>query len=663
MKPLLTIGMAHYEDYDGVYFTIQNIRSNYPDHLLQRIEFIVIDNSPDTEKGKLVRELVGVTKNGNPPPVAYGTAGSFYYPVRENKGTSLTRNMIFEKASGKYVICMDCHLSHWRDSITNLLTYFKENPKSKDIISGPLFFDNHRAFSTHYDPFWRDEMWGIWSRAWEKNGVRFSVRENDENRCTFHSLLTGEPVKVAGMTSNAIAYAGHELELAGNRGCVSIGKELTDEPFEIPGQGLGQFACRREAWPGFNKHARGFGGEELYIHEKFRLLGGKAICLPGFRWTHRFGRPGGPKYPITTWNKCRNYVLECQELKAIASDNNKTTSSLILDDIYNHFVLEKKKVPEAEWNELIVDPVSVVHPKGKPGNPATSDAPKTIPFKTMNDYYDTVLKTERDLDKHMPKLRELASGCNRILELSHRRESTVAFAAGLMEDTSAEKLLMSFNPETSPVIKFLADQDSNNGGNFGLMQQAVNPADVSLSESDDTFDLLFINFKHTYSAVKKVLDEYSASVGRYIVIHNSQIYGDRGEDQGPGILKAFREFMTAHPEFSVIYHTNVQYGLTVLSNHIDDKPKLPGKITMAKNFAKSVATHAADGFEAATLEVMEHRLAICSPCPSRVDTSCSICGCGLAKKASWNSSECPLDYWNQQKPGDYVLEQENSNEG
>ena len=51
-------------------------------------------------------------------------------------------------------------------------------------------------------------------------------------------------------------------------------------PFEITMQGLGLFACRRDAWPGFHPEFRGFGGEEYYIHEKFRRNGAKVLCLP-----------------------------------------------------------------------------------------------------------------------------------------------------------------------------------------------------------------------------------------------------------------------------------------------------------------------------------------------------------------------------------------------
>ena len=52
------------------------------------------------------------------------------------------------------------------------------------------------------------------------------------------------------------------------------GADPTAPGFDIPMHGLGLFACRRAAWPGFHPKFRGFGGEEGYIHEKFRQCGG-----------------------------------------------------------------------------------------------------------------------------------------------------------------------------------------------------------------------------------------------------------------------------------------------------------------------------------------------------------------------------------------------------
>ena len=44
-------------------------------------------------------------------------------------------------------------------------------------------------------------------------------------------------------------------------------------------EGLGVFACRREAWPGLTPLFRGFGGEEGYLQQKFRRAGGRVYAI------------------------------------------------------------------------------------------------------------------------------------------------------------------------------------------------------------------------------------------------------------------------------------------------------------------------------------------------------------------------------------------------
>lgn len=86
------------------------------------------------------------------------------------------------------------------------------------------------------------------------------------------------------------------------------------EPFEIEMQGLGLFACRRDAWPGINPRFRRFGGEEGYLHEKVRRAGGRVLCHPGAGWLHRFARPGGPPHRPSWENLLRNYLIGWDEL-------------------------------------------------------------------------------------------------------------------------------------------------------------------------------------------------------------------------------------------------------------------------------------------------------------------------------------------------------------
>lgn len=92
------------------------------------------------------------------------------------------------------------------------------------------------------------------------------------------------------------------------------GQDPASAPFEIQMQGMGLFACRRDAWPGLNPRMRGHGGEEGYLHEKFRRAGGRVLCHPGVQWLHRSFHSHGLLYPALWRDRARNYVLAFQEL-------------------------------------------------------------------------------------------------------------------------------------------------------------------------------------------------------------------------------------------------------------------------------------------------------------------------------------------------------------
>ena len=242
----LTLGMATYDDYDGVYFTIMSLVLYHSD-VIDQVEILVVDNNPDSKHGEAVK---GLCKRV--PQARYFSAGEY-------KGTAV-RELVFTLARGKFVACMDCHVFLHQGSVAHLLDYFEQNPQSSDLFHGPLFYDGLTSFSTHMKPEWNAGFYGVWGR--------------DER-----------------------------------------GKNFDAEPFEIPIQGLGLFACRRDAWPGFNKRFRGFGGEEGYIHEKVRQRGNKVLCLPFLRWTHRFDRPAGTQYSNVWEDRIRNYLLGADELK------------------------------------------------------------------------------------------------------------------------------------------------------------------------------------------------------------------------------------------------------------------------------------------------------------------------------------------------------------
>lgn len=278
---LLTVGMATYDDFNGVYFSVQALRMYHDIFKTDDVEILIIDNNPESAHGKSVAGLCNWARNTK------------YIPYKLRTSTAV-RNEIFQNAKGKYCISMDCHVMLFPGSIEALLDYYAKNPDCKDIVQGPLIYDDLQSPSTHFEPAWSSGMYGQWK----------------------------------------------------------TNKEALDknEPFEIPMQGLGVFSCETKNWPGFNKLFRGFGGEEGYIHEKFRKLGGKAICLPQFKWLHRFDRPDGVKYPLILEDRIWNYFIGWLEL---TQDPNHE----MITGAYNHF---KDKIPAGSIDNLLAQAINKV---------------------------------------------------------------------------------------------------------------------------------------------------------------------------------------------------------------------------------------------------------------------------------------------------------------
>jgi hypothetical protein len=178
-------------------------------------------------------------------------------------------------------------------------------------------------------------------------------------------------------------------------------------------------------------------------------------------------------------------------------------------------------------------------------------------------------------------------------------------------------------------------------GKTDLRWSSGNPETAEIDETD----MLFVDQWHTADQVMTGLPRLAAKVSRWIVMHDTQVYGEKGVEGQPGLLVGLRQFMRQHPEWSVIYHSTVNNGLSVLSRDPRDKPKLPNVWEMAANFAGAVAGHVKDGFDKVDGETLQSRLSICTLCDQRNVDRCAACGCYCQLKASWKSQECPLGKW------------------
>ena len=338
MEQTLTIGIAHHTDYHGAYFTIQDIRKelifNKRYDLLKKIEFIIIENNPDNKHAKELKKLSHL-----------GGEQIKVIDFSETSGTSSTRNKIIEEAKGNFVLVMDCHvlLCPVVSTLDNLFRFMEYNKNTKDLFTGPLVYDSMGQISTHFNDMWGGQMWGQWGKAWQCICESFNFSVVDDNgKCGFVSLADQKKITkcdYCGSSFPELDFSAHEQHL-NQKGYSAIGGIPHSEPFEIFAQGLGLFFTKKNSWLGFNEHARGFGGEECYIHEKYRKAGRKTILLPFLKWLHRFGRPDGIPYELTLVNKVRNYILEFTEI------------GLDMTPLRRHFVVENNFSSD-EWDKLI----------------------------------------------------------------------------------------------------------------------------------------------------------------------------------------------------------------------------------------------------------------------------------------------------------------------
>lgn len=181
-----------------------------------------------------------------------------YIPFNEYKATSL-RNRIFDAARTEYVLCCDSHVLFAPKSIFSLIGFFDNGLDEGGLVHGPLLMDDLANVATHFSDVWSDGMWGQW-----KTDDRWK----------------------------------------------------TESYFDIHAQGMGAFACRKESWLRFCDDNRGFGGEEVTIHELFRKNNRPVRCLSSFLWNHRF-RFGGEKipYPNRNEDRVKNYLREFKRLE------------------------------------------------------------------------------------------------------------------------------------------------------------------------------------------------------------------------------------------------------------------------------------------------------------------------------------------------------------
>ncbi len=516
MSVLLTIGFPVYNDHEGLWASLQTLGAFHHPHVKSCNLLVVNDHVAGADR-EAVENLTKHCEHFNSVK---------YLENPQHLGPARSKDRIFKEADTEWVLCMDSHVILPQRVLERTLNFIFSNPTALDLFQGPILYNNLRSFDTHWEPTWRGEMWGTWA---------------------------GDP-----------------------RG----GKE-SNPPFEIFGNGCGLMLCRKVAWPGINSAIYGFGGsEELIIQEQFRQKGHKTYCLPFLRWNHYFA----PKksFPMGRYHKVRNYVISFIDLKMdlapiykhfVSLDHEGQSleehlqfeHSISLKDIRRssleqlQAIHSSKKITEAEWEFLLKDPYKHLH------SPRTRSTSGGI-GQSVESHYQKAVHTERDLNKHMGKISEVAAKCSSIEEVTRRVESSLA--------------LMVARPKFMKT--FVYGPDAANPVYGDVMEYAKrNDVIFSLSKTGDYYfreigecDAFFFKCPHDYHTMEEDLPKWASKVSRYIVIHDTATHADKWADGdgGIGLAPGIIAFLQSHKDWFVHYHSVDQYGLTILSKNEADRP-------------------------------------------------------------------------------------------
>ena len=240
-RPILTIGMASYNNAEQVWWTVQALRMY---HDLTDCEIIVIDNyGNESLKNWCESWGCGLVK---------------YIKFTEQRGTAIAKEQVFKNANGEFVLCIDSHVMLAPDSIKLLKEWISNNRHNEGLIHGAMMYDGFNCYVDSMKEEWSGGMLGVWSK---------------------------------------------------------VKTELPVYPYEIPMHGMGLFGCFKDKWLHFNEEFIGFGGEEGYIHKKFKQNGKRILCLPFLKWCHRFtDQITSINYPNSTEERIRNYIIGWLEL-------------------------------------------------------------------------------------------------------------------------------------------------------------------------------------------------------------------------------------------------------------------------------------------------------------------------------------------------------------
>jgi hypothetical protein len=227
-----------------------------------------------------------------------------------------------------------------------------------------------------------------------------------------------------------------------------------------------------------------------------------------------------------------------------------------LERMRTYFVENRESGPkfsEAEFDQLAATAIAEHH------GYVESLKQQRKPTQTLDELFQQAATTPSDINEHCHTLRRLASECQHVTEFGSRHGvSSVALLAAQPREL---------------VLVDLQCQDCQ----LNPLKQVAGQTKLTLIQADSRTidipptDLLFVDTIHTAEHIADELKQ-ADKVARYLVFHDTEIFGEVGEWGKPGILHAIRPFLESHPEWSIAEQHRNNHGLLVL-RRADSQPE------------------------------------------------------------------------------------------
>ena len=176
-------------------------------------------------------------------------------------------------------------------------------------------------------------------------------------------------------------------------------------------------------------------------------------------------------------------------------------------------------------------------------------------MKIINEQYEFQCKRNSDINEHLPTLKKYSEECDHITEMGVRDVvSTWAFLMG-----EPKKLISYDINQMDEKIILDAIKDTDIEFKFIL-------SDTTKIEIEET-DLLFIDTLHTYEQLKVELELHGNKSKKYIIFHDTTLFGYRGERGDIGLNPAIEEFIEKNPHWSKHEVFTNCCGLTILKRN------------------------------------------------------------------------------------------------